>query len=59
MIKVATDFSGNHKRIKHFILRVNYLIEEVTNGIIDLQYLPTEDQTADILTKPLPPIQFI
>ncbi len=29
MITLATDFSGNHKRVKHDITRINFLIQQV------------------------------
>ena len=42
-----------HARTKHIEVRHHYVREKLEDGIIDLQYCPTADQTADILTKPL------
>jgi hypothetical protein len=59
MITLATDFSGNHKRVKHYITRINFLIEQVRDRIITFTHVGTKDNVADILTKPLGPIDFL
>lgn len=59
MITLATDFSGNHKRVKHYITRINFLIEQVRERVITFQHVGTKDNVADILTKPLGPIDFL
>jgi hypothetical protein len=53
LIALATKFSGNHKRVRHFLSRINYLIEQVDGKIITLDYVDTKLNTADQLTKPL------
>ena len=58
MIILAEHFSGNHSRIKHFMCRINFLIEKVQEGVIHFEHVPTEMNVADILTKPLGPIDF-
>ena len=46
--------SGNsHGRTKHIDVRYHYIREQVESGIISVQYIPTESQTADIFMKPL------
>ena len=30
----------------------------VQKGAVELQYIPIDDQTADVLTKPLPRVKF-
>jgi hypothetical protein len=42
-----------HQRTKHIQIKYHFIREQLKNGIIDLQYVSTEDQLADILTKPL------
>eukprot|EP00253_Pinus_taeda_P029158 PITA_29158 len=42
-----------HKRTKHIDTRFHYIRELVSNGEIVLEYCRTEEQAADILTKPL------
>jgi hypothetical protein len=53
LITLATNYSGHHKKIKHYIRRINYLICLVKQNTLDISYVPTEEQIADILTKPL------
>lgn len=43
----------NHSRTKHIDIRYQYVRECVQNGQIQLQYCPTNNMKADILTKPL------
>ena len=59
MITLATDYSENLKRVKHFIRKINFLIEQVNASLIQFQYVETSDNTADILTKPLGPSDFL
>ena len=42
-----------HSRTKHIDIRYHFIREHVTNGIVELHFVPTEDQIADIFTKPL------
>ena len=42
-----------HKRTKHIDTKFHYIRELVNNGEIVLQHCRTEEQFADILTKPL------
>ena len=42
-----------HKRTKHIDTKFHFIRELVSNGEIVLQHCRTEDQFADILTKPL------
>ena len=44
----------SHVRTKHIDIQYHYVREAVQDNIIDLRYCPTEDMTADLLTKPLP-----
>ena len=38
----------------HLVLRINYIHQEQQNGNIKLKWINTENNVADILTKPLP-----
>jgi hypothetical protein len=42
-----------HGRSKHIDVRFHFLRELVNDGIIELLHCGTEEQTADIMTKPL------
>jgi hypothetical protein len=55
MITLATKYSGNHKRIRHFMTKVNFLIQKVQDSMIDLIHLAGDEMPADVLTKPLGP----
>jgi hypothetical protein len=59
LITLASDFSGNHKRVKHFLVRLNFLIDLVDQKVITFVKVHTDVNTVDGLTKPLGPTQFI
>jgi hypothetical protein len=59
LITLASAFSGNHKRVKHFLVRLNYLIEKVKLRIIKFVKVHTDDNRVDGMTKPLGPLQFV
>ncbi|XP_059627369.1 secreted RxLR effector protein 161-like [Cornus florida] len=48
-----------HWKSKHIDIRYHFLRDKVQKGLIDITYLPTEDQIADIMTKPLLPHRFL
>jgi hypothetical protein len=52
-IHLATD-DNYHTRTKHIDIHFHFIRQTITNGHIDIKYCPTEDMTADILTKALP-----
>ena len=43
----------NHSRTKHIDIRYHFIREHAHNGTIELHYVPTDKQLADIFTKPL------
>jgi hypothetical protein len=47
-----------HMRTKHIDLRFKYIRERYQDGLFDIQYVPSEEQVADALTKPLSKGQF-
>ena len=47
-----------HARTKHIDARHHWVHEKVEDGIIELEYIPMADQTADIFTKPLDSVKF-
>jgi hypothetical protein len=59
MITLASAYSGNHKRVKHYMTRVNFMIEQVQKGHIQLKHVSGTENVSDMLTKPLGPQDFI
>ncbi|GJY80891.1 retrovirus-related pol polyprotein from transposon TNT 1-94, partial [Tanacetum coccineum] len=47
-----------HSRAKHIDVRYHFIKEQVENGIVELYFLRTEYQLANIFTKPLPRERF-
>jgi hypothetical protein len=47
-----------HDKSKHIEIRYFYIRDMVQKGAIKLEYVSTEDQIADILTKPLSRVKF-
>ena len=42
-----------HSRTKYIDIQYHYVREALQNGVINLQYCPTNEMVADLLTKPL------
>jgi hypothetical protein len=42
-----------HSKTKHIPIKYHFLREQVTNRVVQLNYIPSKEQIADILTKPL------
>ena len=42
-----------HDKMKHIEIRYHYIHDMVRKGAVELQYVLTDDKTANILTKPL------
>ncbi|GJT70911.1 retrovirus-related pol polyprotein from transposon TNT 1-94 [Tanacetum coccineum] len=47
-----------HSRAKHIDIRYHFIKEQMENGIVELYFVWTEYQLADIFTKPLPRERF-
>ncbi|GKA18311.1 retrovirus-related pol polyprotein from transposon TNT 1-94 [Tanacetum coccineum] len=47
-----------HSKANHIDVRYHYIKEQVENGIVELYFVRTEYQLADIFTKPLPRERF-
>jgi Reverse transcriptase (RNA-dependent DNA polymerase) len=43
----------HHGRSKHIDIRHHFVREQVVAGVVALQYVPTEEMMADVMTKPL------
>ena len=52
----AINLSKNsiqHSRIKHIDIRHHFLYDHIQNGNISIEFVDTNNQLADIFTKPL------
>ena len=47
-----------HKRTKHIGIRYRFVRERVEDGQVVLQYCSTKEIKADMMTKPIPAVQF-
>ena len=47
-----------HVRTKHIEINVHFIRDKISFGALQVQYVPTTHQCADILTKALPFSQF-
>ena len=43
----------HHSRIKHIDIRYHYIRDLVRDGVFNINYIKTDDNCADALTKPL------
>ena len=60
--KGAISLSKNpvhHKRTKHIDIRYHFIRSEIENGIVNLMYVPSTSNIADMFTKPLPKSKLI
>ena len=42
-----------HDRMKHIAVRHHFIRDEIERGMLNVEYVPTDDQVADVLTKAL------
>jgi hypothetical protein len=57
-IEIA-NVSKMRPRMKHLNIKYHHFREEVRKGTISINHTKTEDQIADIFTKPLPEVPFV
>ena len=43
----------SHNKSKHIDIKFHFIREKYTNGLIDIVYVPSGDNVADIMTKPV------
>lgn len=48
-----------HDRSKHIEIRYHFIRDMVQKGAVRLQYISTDEQIANILTKPLSRVKFV
>ena len=47
-----------HDKSKHIEIKYHYIRDMVQRGAVKLQYVATDEQVADVLTKPLARVKF-
>ena len=47
-----------HDKLKHIEIKYHYIMDIVQRGAMKLQYVATDEQIADVLTKPLAMVNF-
>ena len=47
-----------HDKSKHIEIKYHFIRDMVQKGAVKLKYVPTEEQVADVLTKPLAHVKF-
>jgi hypothetical protein len=47
-----------HDRLKHIEIHYHYICDMVQRGALNLQYVSTDEQVVDVLTKPLSCVKF-
>ncbi|XP_039051403.1 60S ribosomal protein L35-like [Hibiscus syriacus] len=50
--------STHHARVKHVEIDLHFVCEKVSAGQLFINFVPSAEQIADILIKPIPPAQF-
>ena len=47
-----------HDKSKHIEIKYHFIWDMVYKGAVKLNYVPTEEQVVDVLTKPLAHVKF-
>jgi hypothetical protein len=47
-----------HDRLKHIEIRYHFIRDMIQRGALKLQYISTDEQVVDVLTKPLSRVKF-
>ena len=59
VIDLSKELSSRVKKCKHFLMLVNFIREQVANGLVQIQKVDTKDNIADILTKIISGSEFV
>jgi hypothetical protein len=58
-VTLANEYSGNFSRVRYFLPRVTWLLDQVKSGTCKLLYKETGELVADAETKPLQAADFL
>jgi len=56
---IMGEASADSSKTKHVDIACHYLREQVARGVLRLVFVPTAENVADVLTKPLPGPKFV
>jgi hypothetical protein len=59
VIDLTQDVSSRSKKCKHFLMLINFVREQVEEGLVAIDKVATEDNLADLLTKMITGRHFI
>jgi hypothetical protein len=57
--KLIFDTLKTNHRVKHINMRIQFIREQILAGICSIHFVPTDENVADVLTKPLAAPKFI
>jgi hypothetical protein len=57
-IKLLSNGKGRQSRLRHVHIRHFFIKDRVATGDVVINYCPTSDMIADVLTKPLSRVLF-
>ena len=52
-VQVTSSLSARIKKSKHFLMLINFIRHQVTLGLVEVKKIATQENVADVLTKPL------
>ena len=58
MCKFVRESTVFHDKSKHIEIKCHYIRDMVQRGVVKLQYVVTDEQIDDVLTKPLARLKF-
>ena len=67
IVRVSCDSSSaiqlsknpkDHERTKHIDVKMHFIRDEISKGVVNVVKVPTEVNPSDMLTKPLPLVRF-
>ena len=53
-IALSQPLTGEHRKVRHFMARLRFLIEQVEKQVIRLEHLEGTSHPSDVLSKPKP-----
>ena len=57
-IEIASNLNAQHKRVRHYQVKCEYMKEKLREGTVKFEYMKSENQIADVLTKAMTGSQY-